>query len=457
MKFISFDFLFFIAVSFGLTWVCKGVYRKLCLVALSFGYLSFFGSTIHWLYMALIIIYTYYIGKWIIQKESKQACAFGIGGVVLGLCFFKYAGFFNFENIIMPLGLSFYTFKSISYMVDLLNKKFEPVSLLDTAVYLSFFPVVSAGPIDRPNNFFTQLEQPTKFDYRSVKNGALLCALGLFQKMVFANFLYNVLAQYKNSSIELTGMYNVLSIIVYAFYIYVDFDGYSNVAIGLSNMLGFELNKNFNTPYLASSIKEFWSRWHISLSTWLRDYIYFPLGGNRKGVMRKYLNIMIVFLISGLWHGSTFVFVIWGLGHGLLNVVEEMISKYIFKKQQVESKLLKGIGVIVNFLAVACLWVFFDAQSVQEATIQIINVFKPMTFSWQTLGMTNREAIWLGVIISITIVTDFLRNKTNMIEWIAKRNFLVRWGFYSILIVIVIIFGVYGPGYHAGDFVYVTF
>lgn len=457
MKFISLNFIFFVALSFALSWIFKGIYRKLCILGLSFLFLSFFGNPIHWVYMIFIILYTHSMGVLISKKENKTICTVGVVGVIIGLCFFKYAGFFDFKNIIMPLGLSFYTFKSISYMVDLYNKKFEPVSLLDTAIYLSFFPVVSAGPIDRPKNFFTQLQQPAEFDYMTVKKGALLCALGLFQKMVFANFLFNVLIQYKSVSDELSGLYNVLAIIMYAFYIYIDFDGYSNLAIGCSRMLGFEMNRNFRTPYLASSIKEFWTRWHISLSTWLRDYIYVPLGGNRKGTLRKYLNTMIVFFISGLWHGSTFVFVVWGLGHGLLNVLEEVVSKWVFKGKKVENKFLKLLGILFNFIAVACLWVFFDAKSVVEAMNQLTGVFTAMPFSWQTLGMTTREGIWLGVVLLITVLTDCIRNKTNMIDWISNQKMIYRWSIYIVLIVVAIIFGVYGPGYNSGDFVYVTF
>lgn len=457
MNFLSFYFVLFIAISFTLIWVFKGVLRKVCLLGLSFAYLSFFGNPIHWLYMVFVILFTFFIGFLITKKENKIACIVGVFLVILGLCFFKYAGFLNFENIIMPLGLSFYTFKSISYMVDLYNKKFEPVSLLDTAVYLSFFPVVSAGPINRPGPFFKQLKKPIPLDYQVVKNGALLCALGLFQKMVFANFLFNVVFLYKNSAAELTGIYSALFIAAYAFYIYVDFDGYSNMAIGLAKMLGFEIERNFKTPYLASSIKEFWNRWHISLSSWLRDYVYIPLGGNRKGIGRKYLNIIIVFLVSGIWHGSTVVFVIWGLGHGLLNVIEEVISKILFKGKKVQTKILKLFGIMFNFIAVASLWVFFDAKNVMEALKQFENLFKPMAFSWQTMGMTNREGIWLVIVVFIVIATDVLRNRFDMIEWISNRNVLIRWTFYCLLILIVIIFGIYGPGYNAGDFVYITF
>ncbi|MEG2799469.1 MAG: MBOAT family O-acyltransferase [Erysipelotrichaceae bacterium] len=457
MSFLSFNFIIFIGVSFVLTWIFKGFLRKICLLGLSFYFLASFGNPIHWIYMIFIILFTYFIGYLIVKSEMEISCISGIVVIVIGLCFFKYAGFFNFDNIIMPLGLSFYSFKSISYLVDLYKKKFEAVSLLDTAVYLSFFPVVSAGPINRPTSFFEQLNNQMMFDYSTVKKGALLCALGMFQKLVFSNYLYHVLFLLESSTKELTGLYSVLYIVVYAFYIYVDFDGYSNIAIGLAQMLGFKIDRNFKTPYLASSIKEFWERWHISLSTWLRDYIYIPLGGNRKGILRKYVNIIVVFLISGFWHGSTSVFIVWGLGHGLLNVIEDIIVKKIGKGKKIENKLFKVIGILFNFVAVACLWVFFNADTIPEALQVFANVFKPMNFTLAKIGMSNREGIWLAIILIITIITDILRNKTNMIEWLSKRHVLIRWTLYIVFIVIAIIFGVYGPGYNANDFVYVTF
>ena len=241
----------------------------------------------------------------------------------------------------------------------------------------------------------------------------------------------------------------------------MDFDGYSNIAIGISKLLGFEIDRNFKTPYLATSIMEFWDRWHISLSSWLKDYIYIPLGGNRKGTLRKYINIMIVFIISGLWHGSTLVFLIWGIGHGIVNIVENVI-KNIFKDvnwPKAISIIGKFCGIIFNFMLVSFLWIFFRSANLNEAINIIQNIFNfnGLTIDIATIGITIKELYWIMIIIIIIIISDILRNHTNMIEWLANRNFIIRWGFYIILIFITLIFGIYGPGYNASDFIYAIF
>lgn len=456
MNYLSLNFILFISISFVLNWVVKGMLKKIILLMLSFYFLASFGNPIHWIYMIFIILFTYLVALLLEKREMKIILITGVSVIVIALCFFKYAGFFNFSNIITPLGLSFYTFKSISFMIDLYKKKIFKTSLLDLAVYLSFFPLVSAGPINRSNQFIQQLNENKKFDYKEVKNGVILCALGMFQKFVFSNYLFNILFELENSTTQLTGLYSVLYIVLYSFYIYIDFDGYSNMAIGLSKMLGFEIEKNFKSPYLANSIKDFWNRWHISLSTWLRDYIYIPLGGDRKGILRKYINIILVFLISGIWHGSTGSFIIWGFGHGLLSVIEDIFTKYIFKRKD-SNFIVNLIGILFNFVAVSCLWVFFNANSVGSALEIFANVFKPMSFNLNQLGMSNREILWLCLILIITITADILRNRLNMIEWLSKQSFIIRWGFYTLLILVAMIFGVYGPGFNSGDFVYVTF
>ncbi|MEG0734451.1 MBOAT family O-acyltransferase [Anaerorhabdus sp.] len=455
MNFLSINFIVFIGISFIMAWVLKGNLKKIGLLLLNFCFLLSFSNPIHWIYICFIIGITYFISFELSKRKSKNSLIFGISIVVVGLCFFKYAGLFNFTNIIMPIGISFYTFKSISYMVETYKGNIKLPSLLNYVIYISYFPVITAGPINKPSLFFEQLDNLKNFDYKYTKNGAVLCALGLFQKLVFANYLFTVINAIQASEKMLTGWYTVLYIVLYSFYIYIDFDGYSNIAIGLSRMLGFDIERNFKTPYLATSIKDFWSRWHITLSTWLKEYIYIPLGGSKKGLSRKYLNIILVFLVSGIWHGSTIVFVIWGLGHGLLNIIEDQFKRrFPIKKSNI---VIKGIAILFNFIAVSCLWVFFDAASIGDAMQVFANIFKPMFFSLKTIGLTDREGVWLLVIIVTTIVTDCFRNKINMIEWISNRNVFLRWGFYIALIIITIIFGTYGPGYNVGDFIYVTF
>ncbi len=454
MNTLSINFIAFLFIVFCFTWVTKGAFRKIIFFIANIIFVFSFGNLVHIVYLFSLIVYTYLASLILRKNSSRGVVILLIIPIILGLAFFKYAGLLEFKNIIMPLGISFYTFKVISYLVDLHNNKVKKQNLFDLFIYVSFFPVLIAGPINRSKDFFIQLNKLKKFDYQDVKNGAVQCALGMFEKIVFADFIAIVVNNIFSNK-ELTGPYLILGIVLYSFQIYTDFDGYSNIAIGISRMLGFHIERNFHTPYLSNSIKEFWRRWHISLSSWLRDYIYIPLGGSHKGFLIKCINVLITFAISGIWHGSTLVFVIWGIGHGLFNIIEDIISRRYGKKRI--SKSLNILLIFINFGIVSFLWIFFRAASLDDAIRIISNIFIPMEFSLKTISLTFRQGIWLIAVLFAIIITDVLRNRTDMIEWIAKRNFATRWGFYILLIVIVIIFGIYGPGFNAGDFIYATF
>lgn len=459
MSVLSWQFILFVGIVFILTAFANNKLRKLIILIANVFFVLSYGKLIHLIWLLLMIVYSYALAVVLRQKRSKSILILGLMPMIVGLAFFKYCGLFGFDNIIMPIGLSFYTFKIISYLYDLYKKKIKRISLIDYAVYVSFFPVITAGPINRAKSFVQQLNAPYAFSYGDAKNGAVLCAFGMFQKMVFADYLGMVCNNVFAS--EATGITLIFGVILYAYYIYLDFDGYSNIAIGISQILGFKIDRNFKTPYLAASIMQFWDRWHISLSSWLKDYIYIPLGGNRKGTLRKYVNIMIVFIISGIWHGSTWVFVFWGIGHGVVNIIENMIKK-AFKGVNWPT-ILKVIGmifgIIINFVIVSLLWIFFRSASMAEAFAIIKGMFAidGLSIDYQLIGITIKELYWLMIIIAITIITDIMRNNTDMIAWLARRNFIIRWGVYIILIFVVLIFGVYGPGYDASDFIYAIF
>lgn len=454
MNTLSINFIVFLFAVFCFTWITKGAFRKIIFLIANILFILSFGNLLYVVYLFAIIFYTYIASLVLNKKRSKGIVISLIIPIIFGLIFFKYAGLLEFKNIIMPLGISFYTFKVISYLADLYNQKVKLQSLFDLFIYISFFPVLIAGPINRSNDFFSQLKNLKKFNYQDAKNGALQCALGMFEKIVFADFIA-ILVNNIFSNKELTGPYLILGTILYSFQIYTDFDGYSNIAIGISRMLGFHIERNFYTPYLSNSIKEFWRRWHISLSTWLRDYIYIPLGGSHKGFLIKCANVLITFTISGIWHGSTLVFVIWGIGHGLFNIIEDIISKKYGKRKI--SKFQNILLILINFGIVSFLWIFFRAASLDDAIRIIKNMFVPMKFSLKAIGLTSRQGLWGIVVLSTIVITDLLRNKMDMIDWLAKCNLVTRWGLYILFIIIVIIFGIYGPGFNAGDFIYATF
>ena len=454
MSVLSFEYLVMILGSSFLSWFFNKKTRKYFILLANLVFLFLLVQNIvSVLYAIFLALFTWFFGILVYRAKSKGVLFLSIIVPVLGLVFFKYGGYLS-SSIIAPLGLSFYTFKSISYLVDIYKKNVKAQGLLTVLCYVLFFPCFMAGPIHRSKEFFVELKKTFVFNYKDQKNGFILVALGLFEKLVIGDELYHVMTLlYEDPS--LTGIYKIFSLVLYAFYIYVDFDSYSNIAIGASRMLGFHLKRNFHTPYLSVSIQDFWNRWHISLSTWLRDYIYIPLGGNRKGKLRKYLNVLIVFLVSGIWHGSTLMFVLWGVGHGIVNIIEDLIHS--LKLPYI--KALSPIRIIINFILVSILWIFFKSTSMSEVSAFINSMFTPCTVGSTYLHevISSNELMWAFILLAIVIVTDICRYYRDMIDFLSNRFILTRWLFYILLIVVAIIFGVYGPGYQAHEFIYITF
>ena len=404
-----------------------------------------------WLYVIVLSGYVFLAGRMLAARRSSGLTVLLCAVPVLGLVFYKYAGYFLPGRVMMPLGLSFYTFKAVSYLAEIGKGKLKSRDFVSVFDYLVFFPAFMAGPIHRPKEFFAELRKTGTFDYTDRKNGCIQAGFGFAEKMLIADELSALVPKLFAASSS-SGVYALLGIIVYAFRIYTDFDSYSNIAIGTARMLGFHLEPNFRTPYLSATLREFWNRWHISLSSWLRDYVYIPLGGSRKGTLRRYLNIIIVFLVSGIWHGSTAMFVIWGLGHGILRCVEEAV----LGKREIP-KALRPLFIVLNFAVVSILWVFFQSGSVSEAMHILASVrFAPFV-DGSAAGIGTNEWCWMFILIGIVIVTDLLRSRTDMIEWLSRRSFPVRWLVYAAVMIIVIIFGFYGPGYDPADFIYITF
>ena len=461
MSILSFEYLGLAGISSLVLWIfCHASIRKYAVAVCNLAFLFLLHADLTgYIYAAALTLFTWLSGFLLQKKKSALLLVPGVLLPVAGLCWFKYAGYFMHTSVIMPLGLSFYTFKAVSYIADVYKGRAagrDPVLVFD---YICFFPAFSAGPIHRSEPFFQQLEESFVFDYRDQKNGCIQAGLGLFEKLVLADALSNYVSLFMNK--ELTGWYTLIGVLLYAFQIYVDFDAYSNTAIGTARMMGIHLERNFHTPYLANDLREFWRRWHMSLSSWLRDYVYIPLGGSRKGLAMKWINTIIVFLVSGIWHGSTLMFVIWGLGHGLISVVEDMFRQITGSNKSL-SKALYVPGVILNFLIVSFLWIFFRSGSMEEARMIIQSMLScfstPLSsFDCGLVGITVTECWWILCMIVMIILTDIMRYSTDMIEFIANCPFIVRWAVYICIMVIAMIFGVYGPGYDPQDFIYVTF
>lgn len=363
-------------------------------------------------------------------------------------------------NLLLPLGISFYTFRAISYTIDIYRKDVKvEKNFIKYAVFVSFFPQIVSGPIEKSKDFLKQFDYKHNFSWNNLFQGSFLITIGFFYKLVIAdraaiavNQVYNNVSDYINGG----GIYFIIATILYAIQIYFDFNACSIIAKGSSKILGYETTNNFNLPYFATSIKDFWRRWHISLSTWFKDYLYIPLGGNRKGFFRTQLNILFVFLVSGLWHGAALTFLIWGLLHGVYQILENIIHKY--HKFQQNSLFNKIISIIITFCLVDFAWLFFRANSLNDAWLIVSHLFDfGMVMDFSLLGMNLIEFIILLIAIAFVFVLEILSTKINLIETFYKQNIILRWAFYYILLFSIIIFGIYGPGFSTQEFIYIQF
>lgn len=333
------------------------------------------------------------------------------------LCFFKYTNFLLDQvdavlaawgtsaaawrlDLVLPLGISFYTFETISYIVDVYQRKFQPVrSLLDYALYILFFPHLLAGPIVRGRDFLPQLARPKRFRWQRLQVGAWLFLLGLFKKAVIADHIAGVVRPVFADPGGYGSFAIWLGVVGFALQIYCDFSGYTDMARGLAQTLGFHLPLNFRLPYLAADIAEFWHRWHISLSTWLRDYVYIPLGGSRQGEFTTCRNLLLTMLIGGLWHGPKWTMVVWGAYHGLLLVLHRRIHWPAWLRGPVG----KGICVAATFLLVCVGWVFFRAESLANALLMLHRMFV-----WANSERTLSEPLLLAAGLNLGLLLLYL-------------------------------------------------
>ena len=280
-------------------------------------------------------------------------------------------------DIFLPVGISFYTFQTLSYSIDIYRGKLSPEkNILNFAFFVTFFPQLVAGPIVRASEFLPQIRLKLKLSNQNLSKGVFLIGSGLFKKAVISDYIsVNYVDRIFDNPLLYSGVENLIGVYAYALQIYCDFSGYSDIAIGLALLLGFYLPINFDSPYQSSSVTEFWRRWHISLSSWLKDYLYISLGGNRKGIIRTYFNLSITMILGGLWHGANWKFVLWGIMHGLMLVVEKIIKSFFRIPKNIIFKIL---GVLITFHFVTFCWIFFRAESFSVASdilFQIKNNF----------------------------------------------------------------------------------
>lgn len=371
-------------------------------------------------------------------------------------------------TLLLPIGISFYTFQAITYTIDVYRGDVKPERHFGKyALFVSFFPTLVSGPIQKAKEMLPKFDEVHAFDYEKARRGGLLVLYGYFQKMAVADRLGVIVDTVFGHPAQYHGAVSVLASLFYTLQIYFDFAGYSNIAIGISEILGFDLKANFNHPYFSETVQEFWRRWHISLSTWFRDYLYIPLGGNRCSVPRQALNLMVVSGVCGLWHGPSLAFLAWGLLHGSYQVIGKFTRRFrngLWKKLGVNpaSGQLHVPRVAVTFLLVSFAWIFFRMNSLRNALVFIQGMLRfDLSALWNgsifNLGLSAEEfcAVCIGILVIWAV--DVLSRKMDLRDWILRRGTAVRWSFYIATVLVLLTFGIYGEATSTQQFIYAKF
>ncbi len=464
-------FLFF---SLGYMTLARTLNLRLVFVTLFSYYFYYKSSGLYFGLLALVTVTDYYIARAIDSNRENKSLGKGLIAlsliIDLGLlAYFKYTNFFagmvaqmighNFQpwDIFLPVGISFFTFQSMSYVIDVYRGSLKPLpNILQYAFYVSFFPQLVAGPIVRAADFAPQIARPINVTKEMMARGVYFIAIGLFKKAVISDYIsLNFVDRIFDGPTSYSGLENLLGVYGYALQIYCDFSGYSDMAIGIALLLGFHFPINFNAPYTSLSITDFWRRWHISLSSWIRDYIYISLGGNRKGKVRQYINLLITMLLGGLWHGAALRFIVWGGLHGAALCLHKWFSTEVLHHPRgYQSTGLKRIAaVLLTFHFVCFTWIFFRADTFQQGWLviqQIATNFHPELLSQVAWGYRYVLAFMV-----FGYVTHFLPNRwqEGIISVLARCNVVV----YALLITAVIFIVIQVKSSDIQPFIYFQF
>lgn len=477
MFFTSLPFLIFLPIVFLLYWFVftKVKSQNLFIVAASY----FFYGWLDWRFLILIFITTFstFWSGVLYEKFNnnfklkKAISTFNIVLNLLILCVFKYYNFFTenlqllFEGIgihfdlttlylILPIGISFYTFQAIGYTIDIYSNKIKATNDgVAFFAYMSFFPQLTSGPISKAPEYFPQFLQKRNFDYNLAVDGMRQILWGLFKKMVVAESCATLVNPIFSDITNQSGSTLLLGAIYYTFQIYCDFSGYSDMAIGIGKLFGIKLMNNFNLPYFSRDITEFWRRWHISLTSWFRDYIYIPLGGNRVSKMIRIRNTIIIFLISGLWHGANWTFICWGAYHAILFIPHLIFN--VKGKQEHSHELVRSLSIIKEvwkvlktFFLVCIGWIIFRADNIKEAFIYIKGIFSASLFSFpQVVGY---KALFF---ILLLLIVEWLQRKEIHTLNISK----IKYPMVRVLIYLIIFFTIMEYGGNQSAFIYFKF
>lgn len=502
MLFNSIDFLIFFPITLFIYFIVPRKVKYIWLLIVNY-YFYMCWNSFYGMLLLFVTVITYLLAleiekihkkKELKDKKKKQwTKVLLIVGIVVNLgmlVYFKYTNFFvetinqiftrfSLEfiltfDVVLPLGISFYIFTSLGYLIDVYYKKCKAEkNFIYYSVFVSFFPMILSGPIERSGNLLKQIrenENVKRWNYDGVASGLMTMLWGYFLKLVVTDRIA-VLGDYIFEEYEKYGTV-VLGIgaIAYAIQIYCDFNSYSLIAIGIAKTLGFEVINNFETPYFAQGITEFWRRWHISLSSWFRDYMYIPLGGNRNGKWKQYRNILITFSVSGLWHGANWTFIFWGFLHGIYQIIEKEISPIIRKinvrcQTKTESFGYKFSKVILTFIMVDFAWIFFRSDSIRQGMHYIERMISYRDWwsffdgSIYQLGLDVREIHILCIGLLLVFIVDMVQytTKKKFAEIMTEQWIVFRWSVLIFLMIMCVVFGYYGPGFDSAQFIYLQF
>lgn len=483
MLFNSLEFLIFFPIVIALYYAVPSKWRWLLLLAASYYFYMCWKPE----YIVLIVASTiidFFSAKGIAKSnkslQKKLYLSLSMASNLGLLFFFKYFSFLN-ENaralfdsfnifygvpmydILLPVGISFYTFQTMSYTIDVYRGTTQVENHFGKfAVFVSFFPQLVAGPIERSSHLLPQVHEQHKFSYNSMVSGLRLMLWGYFKKTVIADRSASVVNLVYNNPDDYQGFQTILATVLFAFQIYCDFSGYSDIAIGTARVMGYDLMVNFRRPYFAKDIKDFWSRWHISLSTWFRDYVYIPLGGNRVSKSRRYFNLFITFIVSGIWHGANWTFVVWGALHGIFQIIAIAKDKLLSKLPAISSSVKLGtashmFNVLVTFILVCIGWVFFRANNIGDA-FTILSSFPAISKAQIGLFIFGANVVEDLVIalafIALLLVVEWLMERIDVLnEWFPRQQSWLRWSFYLLFCFFIFAFGKFDKT----EFIYFAF
>ena len=474
MLFNSLEFLIFFPSVTLLYFILPHKFRwAFLLIASCIFYMFFIPSYIFILIFTILI--DFFAAIFIAKSEGRKRKIFLIISIVstcLVLIIFKYFNFFNSNialmakyfgwnypiqslRLVLPIGLSFHTFQSLSYVIEVYwgrQKVEKHIGIY--ALYVMFFPQLVAGPIERPQNLLHQFYEKHEFEYGRVINGLKLMVWGMFKKVVIADRIAPFVDKVYNNPSNFKGLPIIIATVLFAIQIYCDFSGYSDIAIGSAKVLGFNLMQNFNRPYFSKSITEFWQRWHISLSSWFRDYVYIPLGGNKVKLPRYVFNLFVTFLISGLWHGANWTFVIWGALNGLYIIIEKLIKRYGIRhlkrdKPFLNNFITKTLKVVYTFSLINFSWIFFRANNISDALYMVKNLFSNLK-EWPTsnyllatissIDLKSYEFLKILIAILILLIVEMIQRKVSVIKFINLKPLPIRWGIYIFSVIALLFF-----------------